>query len=745
MEWIVAIVIVLLVLGWLGQRSNRATERRTRATRAAGGDGRTGITITYGGRGRTGATITYGGGGHASLGPDEAAAGDRLWRSPGEAVELAGATINEGLLYVGSGLPALNGYGAEPALIDPKLKVDTKRVDWAGAGLDYWPSYSTIPPGSRAAYLAWLARGRPLESIPLGYVFLFFYGLERRVLLDARHLPAALGEVPQIRREVVRLLSAFGQHRSFSSYATEFLAAIDVLFPDPDIEPAAPPERSWELPVDLRARLGRLVAAGKPIPANLALAWARSAPDIILRTPASRCADEFAALFIARYQQRYGDGLVVKEPRRRLELHYRPASASFGGAVKLPIGDLPDVSGLTAPVTKLRELVDTCTDELDAYSRWIGRNAGQPNPLLAAALLPPEARSTTGSAEVDQLGAWLDERLGDGRQTTVAAADLLRWWPDAEDGKLDKAGAVLLAQLLSRLGFGMEPDVRFGGPTIEAGGSVVVFRQSADAPSAPSPAYTSATVVARLGMAMASADGTVSEEEIAGIDAHLSRALELSGAESARLDAHLHWLRGEAPSLAGLKKRVAHLTAQQREELGDFLIAVAGADGQVGPAEVTALGKLYSTLGLDPASVFARVHAFAAGGSAAPSPSTGTAGPVALDMDRVQATLHETHEVSALLSDVFADDEPAPTTAAPPSEPGIAGLDAAHSALLRQLRGRAEIPRAEFEEHARHLGLLPDGALDTINDAAFERVGMAVAVGDDPIEVETEALEEMLA
>lgn len=742
MEWIVAIVIVLLVLGWLGQRSSTTTAparpRRSRPSGRAAGQPRSEVTITYGGRGRD-----------ASLGPDEAAAGDRLWRPPGETVALHGASINAGFVYAGSGLGALNGHGPEPALIDPKLKIDSKRPDWAGAGLNYWPSYSTIPPGSRAAYLAWLSRGRPLEPIPLGYVFLFFYGLERRVLVDARHLPLAAAEVPLIRREVVRLLSAYGGGGSFSSYGSDFLAAIDVLFPDPDAEVTDAPAKSWELPFGLRVRLGRLVAAGQAIPAHLALAWARAAPDIYLRTPAERCPDEFAALFVARYRGRHGDGLVIKEPKRRLEAHYRPASASFGGPVKLPIGDLPDLSGLTAPVARLRELVEACTDELDAYSRWLGRNRGEHSSLVAAALLPPEALGGDHGSEANDLRAWLDQRLGQGSATTIAASELLRHWPPASHGKLDKPGAVLLAQLLGRLGYGLEPDVRFGGPTIDPAGSVVLFRATADAPSAPSPAYTAATVVARLGMAIASADGVVSEEEIAGIDAHLSEALELIPAETARLDAHLHWLRDEAPPLTGLKKRVAHLSAQQRDELGSFLIAVAGADGHVGPAEVSALGKLYGMIGLDPHSVFARVHGFTAGGGAAshrtPSGPTRQTGPVTLDMDRVQAKLHETHAVSALLSDVFAEDNPEPAAPPAPSEPGIAGLDGAHSALLRHLHGHASMARSDFEDEARQLGLLPDGALDTINDAAFERVGFAVATGEDPIEVDTQALEEMLA
>jgi uncharacterized tellurite resistance protein B-like protein len=737
LEWIVAIVIVLLVLGWLGQRTTGKAANPTSSRSRRDGPSqpsRSRVTISYGSRGRG-----------AALGPDEAADGDRLWQPPGEAVTLQGSVIKAGMVYVGSGLHALNGDGAEPALLDPKLKVDATRVDWTGSGLDYWPSYSTIPPRSRAAYLAWLGRDRPLEPIPLGYVFLFFYGLERRVLLDARHLPPAAAEVPLIRREVARLLSAFGDNRSFGSYASEFLGAIDVLFPDPDAPIAVPAEKSWQLPLDLRLRLGRLVAGGEPIGAELALAWALSAPDIYLRTPATRCADEFAALFLARYRQRHGDGLVIKEPHRRLELHYRPASASFGGPVKLPTGDLPDVSGLTAPVARLRELVDECTDELDAYSRWLGRNRA-PSAVVAAALLPPEAIDGRGGGAVEGLRARLEERLGDAPMTTIDADELLRLWPETREGKLDKPGAVLLAQLLDRLGLGIEPDVRFGGPILDADGAVVLFREGQDAPAAPSPSYTSSTVVARLGMAIASADGTVSEQEIAGIEAQLSRVLDLSPTETTRLAAHLHWLRSARPAMTGLKKRLADLSTTQRDELGSFLIAIAGADGYIGPNEVAALGRLYGILGLDPQSVFSHVHAFATGGGAAsPAPAHRTdAGGVTLDMDRVQATLQETHAVSALLSDVFVDAEPE-TSEPPLSGPGIAGLDSAHSELLRRLRGRAAIPRADFDDEARRLRLLPDGALDTINDAAFDQVGMAIAVGDDPLEVDTEALEEMLA
>lgn len=111
------------------------------------------------------------------------------WVPPGDTIEIAGLEIRDGMVYAGRGLPSVNGYGTEPALIDPTLPVNWRTPDIAGHTMDYWPSYETITPQSRAAYLQWLAEGRSDPSVGLGYVFLFFYGLERRVLFGAQMNP----------------------------------------------------------------------------------------------------------------------------------------------------------------------------------------------------------------------------------------------------------------------------------------------------------------------------------------------------------------------------------------------------------------------------------------------------------------------------------------------------------------------------------------------------------------------------
>ena len=76
-----------------------------------------------------------------------------------------------------------------------------------------------------------------------------------------------------------------------------------------------------------------------------------------------------------------------RRARRSIKAEYRPASPSFFGSISLTLNTLPDVTGLAGPVRKLQEIVDQTLQDLDVYSRWVGRtgNARSPAALSAAA------------------------------------------------------------------------------------------------------------------------------------------------------------------------------------------------------------------------------------------------------------------------------------------------------------------------------------------------------------------------
>lgn len=186
---------------------------------------------------------------------------------------------------------------------------------------------------------------------------------------------------------------------------------------------------------------------------------------------------------------------------------------------------------------------------------------------------------------------------------------------------------------------------------------------------------------------------------------------------------------------------------------------------------------MFNVLGLDENDVYSQLHSMAAPGSrdaltttrlpgapaqryavpspsaAPPSASAAAPGPlVVLDHALVQAKLKESGRVAALLQNIFADDEadPTPMPAAPAVVPVksanndpelLVGLDGEHSRLARELMTRQEWSRADVEDLAASYALLPDGALDAINEAALDLSGEPLCEGADPIMINSYAME----
>ncbi|TDC60706.1 hypothetical protein E1200_30045, partial [Actinomadura sp. GC306] len=696
----------------------------------------------------------------ASPGPCQQAAPAARWHGPGEACRVAERTLPGGMLYVGTGLAAASGDGIEPALIDPRLPVDWGSPDWAGRELGYWPSYSEISPGCRAAYLRWLEAGRRHHDVSVGYAFLFLYGLERRVLVDlARDAQARAVEAPLIRDEVERLLGLFGSDGSFRGYATEFCAVLEARAVAASAGPAPEADRGRPSP-RLRIGLGEFARSGRPLPADWALAWVMSHPGYAPRTSAKRCPEEFARLFAVRYEDRHLGGFRLNATGSQPAFSYRPASAGFRGAAQDVTPGIPDVFDQALPLRRLASLADECAESLDAFSRLMGRSPRARGSLPAAALLPEELLDL-GAGDVGAFVEWARSRLGRFPMSAVPAADLLGWSGAERPGKKE---LIALAGILGRAGIGLEPDPRFGGP-VPGDGSVVFFHVDDVSEAAPSHAYRAATLLLHLGAAVSLADGDVAVEEKQLLLGHLEEALHLTSDERARLRAHLRWLLTTEVKLTGLSRRIGDVDHAQREHLADFLSAVAAADGRIDPTEVRTLRRIARLLGLAPDAMDNRLRAAAATappasapvvvrpgkpepGHAIPAKAEVAAPPEAatpaikLDESLLAARIAEAAEVSALLGSVFGD-APAPAPP-PPAVAPVAGLDGPHSRLIRALKGRTQMTRAAWEDLAAVHRVMPDGAVDRLNEAAYEETGEPVIEGDDPLEINPHALEAML-
>jgi tellurite resistance protein len=695
-------------------------------------------------------------------GPRQKAA--ECWIPAGRSVEVGGQRISAGLIYVGKNLRgADSSFIVEPALIDPRLEVGPGHAEDAG----YWPTYQSLSPARRGAYLRWLAGPRRRGEADQAQLFIYYYGLERRLLDDPSSDPTARSERGALIAELERLQREGEEDEGQSSFThhleslLDYLAAEDLLIGSREVQPPSEPI-GWEVPLTLRMMIGELAASRLRLPAELAKSWILTSPEAYLRKPAERCPQEFARLFEIRYRERFGEGLALPEGGP-LRLSYRTANRGLQEAGQRT--SVPDICSSAQLVEPLRELGRDCCDELAAYSRWLGRHPEGAG-FKGTALLPAPLLAEANDPAIAPLRELL-ARASAGEEPWFTTADELieLWEPGAE--KLGKKEAVLLCQLLEKLGYGLEPDPRFGSPNPKRGMPAVLFTLKAGDPRAPSPAYATASLLLHLLAAVASADGIVSAEEKSLLETHIHGVGELYPGERARLHAHASWLTRSQVRFASLRKDLAVLSSGERQAIAQSIVALAAGDGEIDPEEVKTLQKIFKLLELDPESVYAELHAVSAGdgpvvvreGAPAeagePIPARAAEQPRrGLDRAAIDAKIEETATVSTLLAGIFSEPEEEEGAVAlgagaaaeeEQTEVNTLGLSVGERAFAVALAERDSWSREEVEELAGRHEVMVDGALEAVNDAAFEICGAPFSEGDQPIEIDSEVAKEMLA
>jgi uncharacterized tellurite resistance protein B-like protein len=684
---------------------------------------------------------------------------DTCWKKSGEAVVVKDISISKGLIYVGSSLQSVNNYySVEPALINPRSKIDNHvTTDYKKNDLPYWSSYSEISEQSRATYLIWLSSDRNDPDINIGYVFLYYYGLERRVLADVDKSASAREELPIIKAEIKRLLDIYGSNPSFNNYAVSLLGYLSDFREKIDNAPSYY-EKSWDLPFEYKVALGNFAVKGLPLSAEWAYAWLMLEPSIYLRTPAIRCKDEFKKLFFERYKSKFGEGIKLPINKTRLKQSYRPASSSLRGAHLYDKStDLPDVSVLSGPINKLIEVADFCTEKLDRYSRILGRNPDKAGTLDAALELPVSLWDEKYQKPLLDIKSTIETA---GIPATIKFSKLLSWLPESKEMNRQKYTA--LSSRLAELGLAIEPDTRFGGGLPSEDTQVVLFKDDISFVS-PNTRYSAAALTMQLAVAVSSADGGTNDAEKSYLISQLEGWLHLDDAEKRRLKAHLRWLILEGSSLAGMKKRIETLPIASRENLGDFLTEVAHADNEVSAAEVKVLEQIYKALGLNSSSLYSKLHAPASepvtvqssnsnsSNFKIPKPKKADKSKVNLDMAKVASLHAESEKISAILGEIFTDEsfaeidkEDVEIIPDEKSNYSILSLDDTHASFLRLLCTRPTWTLEELNELAEDRSLMLGGALENINEAVYEKFDQPFTEGEDPVEINQEIVMEII-
>lgn len=146
---------------------------------------------------------------------------DLLWFSNGPYKNYEENAAEWNLGFTGWNVRMTGIIAREPSAIDIELPIASEVSPPSPLG--YYPSYSELSPEQRTAYLYWL--GDITAPIDIGYVFIFYYGLERHLFFGKSE--SALSEILTLRK--------FHQNNSFLSYSGDALMLYALLHNRPDI------------------------------------------------------------------------------------------------------------------------------------------------------------------------------------------------------------------------------------------------------------------------------------------------------------------------------------------------------------------------------------------------------------------------------------------------------------------------------------------------------------------------------
>lgn len=665
------------------------------------------------------------------------------WILPGQQISIQNFQISDGLFYLGDFVSLDRSNASGQYAINSKLPIAREQSDVNGASMPYWPSYASITPQARRAFLEWMAGGRSDPSYGIGYVFLFFYGIEHRLFIDRDFQ----GVKPLV-AEVERLLLIYGSNNSFDGYANSFLTFAKLAAGVSLGPPRFAVEGSGSNGIDAKTRiyLGRRLAITNTFAAEDALLWVLALPDVHLRTPAVRCFDEFALLWALRFNQKYPNGFAVKVPTKKIDFRYRAASGAFEVDVPGEHEQYPDIAAVKTSTNVLTALVQSCTEELEPFSRFVGRKPEARATVQAAVLLPNDLLRGKSVGAFRSFSERMNVVIGThGRASTTMREVIKVVGVDIPaDGKVTSAFGDQLGNILDRIDVAIEPDRRYGSGTPQLDDKVFLFKAAGGGAVDPDrPPYRSMRAQVEVSVLAAAADGEASGDELREVIAAIRASAALSGVEQARLIAFAVTIFESPPKQARVLRRLSDRTVEEKQAIANAAIAVVGAGENVKHDEVRFLERLHKSLGLPSDGVYSGLHRKTKASdepvpitvekrvSGIPIPKqTKTAeiaaASVRIDAGRLAQVQKETQAVSDLLTQIFVEDAETVTNSSPASLPAdgtsaFEGLDEAHAELVEYLEIKVQITRQEFEERARSLKLLPDGAIEKINDWAFDR------------------------
>jgi uncharacterized tellurite resistance protein B-like protein len=677
------------------------------------------------------------------------------WVGSGQSISVNGYTIRNPLTYWSK-----NSY-PEASCIATTLKVgDHKNTNLAP--LPYWPQYSGLTPAQRGKYLSWLSRGRNDDLEEIGYAFIFFYGLERRALVEKLDYKIIL-------MEVQRLRSRYPASSSFNTYLNQFMAYVigshlgkmsnsDIrkLFPSFDNldDYTTKVLLSWHWTNNLTVQWEICYSLSKT-----SVGFTRT--NMVKRSPVL-----LKQLFRKKFLLQFPEGIPFSSAYDQFQLNYHQASPtisrniSYSKASNLIEPLVVPIPRLDSPpYTLLKKIWDDCIEELKPAVSRLNKSEGKITREVYS-VLPNSLKDDISHPDMESWRNFISSRPPIDGSIVLQVSDIALQIGIEKRNVLTSSQSAMLTSTVRDFGWIVVPDQITSGTSYKWNDTVAII-PTGDKNKPLLENFQSAALIFEMAHRIAASDEKVSDIEENFLHKFVSEQFSLNTFEIECLKGLQKVLEIQPPSLARIGKRLSkHLNPEQKIALADFLGEIVLLDNKFVKEEQTAMKTVLKALEIDPTVSNELINKLLVGHIPDDPITVQKSGrsrkgevippmvivpEFSINREKLDRTLKDTRIVQEMLASVFDQEqeeivlelEPEIEISKSMIKTGtkqsdidlpfppetIPSLDVKYLSILHDIMKSVELSQDEFSGLAKKYNLMPRAAFDDINSWADEELG----------------------
>ena len=500
------------------------------------------------------------------------------WNGLESEIEVQGFKIKNPFLFTTNS----NEKSVACHIVPIKLPASNKEEeDYDDMG--YWPSFSDLTSSQRGKFLKWLSDGKEDPTIDIGYVFIYFYGLEYRVVKEGQDLE-------EIGREVIRLRKYYASNNSFRNYSENLLAYI--------ISNLENTETAMELFREIKDNLkNNSIIYRSGINFKLKKSSKLSVDDLIKLIPTfEKVIKSIIPIKVEKYFNQYFKIIAKQEIDEAIKLIDLEEYDEFYHSASSFIGRDHTFKGVHAVVDriiqdKLTKKWEQTIDTLRPYSRKISKKTSEE----IFNLLPEELRKTLDHPLKDKI-----EKLSvNSLNKPVKLIEIIDILGMSISEKIKQKESKKIVDALLSQNIIIEPDLSYFQKNYKQD-EVVYLSKVNNATALDSQDYKLAALMADFGADLAYSDNDYSQKEAKQIYDFVSSQFLKKEIEKEHLKLRVELYKYQKPRMNKLfEKLTQKLNLNDLKILGSYLVQVALADGRFTIEEDRKIKKVFSKLGLD--------------------------------------------------------------------------------------------------------------------------------------------------